>query len=35
VADYFVTRTLNGERRIFFVTFIRDDADGIWRLDGM
>ncbi|MFN8545336.1 MAG: hypothetical protein U0807_14165 [Candidatus Binatia bacterium] len=33
-ADYFVTRTLNGETRIFFVAFDRGD-DGVWRLDGM
>jgi len=33
-ADYFVTRTLDGELRVFFVAFVRD-TDGVWRLYGM
>jgi hypothetical protein len=34
VAEYALTRTINGVKRIYFIYFIRD-PDGVWRLDSM
>jgi len=33
-ATYFITRVVNDEQRVYFVSFIRD-ADGVWRLEDM
>jgi hypothetical protein len=34
VAEYWLTRTIQGESRLFFVYFVRD-VDGVWRLEAM
>jgi hypothetical protein len=33
-AEYALNRTINGEKRIFLIYFLKD-ADGVWRLDAM
>jgi cysteine-rich repeat protein len=35
VANYFVTRAGGGSTKLYFVAFLRDPADGVWRLDAM
>lgn len=34
VAEYMVSRVINGEKRIFLIYFVRD-FDGVWRVDSM
>jgi len=34
LAEYAVNRTIDGEDRVFFIYFVRDQ-DGLWRLDSM
>ena len=34
VADYAINRTINGEDRIFLISFLKED-DGVWRIDEM
>jgi hypothetical protein len=34
MGEYAVTRTINGEMKIFFIYYLRG-ADGVWRLDSM
>jgi hypothetical protein len=34
VGEYTIARTIDGQNRLFFVYFVRDDR-GIWRLDSM
>jgi hypothetical protein len=34
LAEYWVSREINGETRILLIYFVRD-ADGVWRLESM